>query len=390
MIGFCPSRAKDHDLIAALHFSPNTQQPNTAHPTPWQSKQYLQTHSIPDASPADIYSVATTPTQLITASGSSSLHVYSTAPTNDENNPYPLVQTLQDAHKLGAHHIAVSANGKTAASAGFGGEVKVWSINDDSSQWTLKGSIVGATALSAMPTPIHNTQNNPTNRLNTPDDSKTAQAKNAGEIWALALSEDGQFLAATTFDGRINVWDLNTLTQDSATKLREYETKGSFGMSVALSADGEFTASGHANGAVYLFNNTTGRLAHSLQGLVKPVRTVAFSPASKFLAAGGDAKIIALYDVKNGEQVANLTGSQSWVMSLDWSTSGENLLSGAYDGKAKVWSVERRECVATQTESDKTLWAVKWLPKTPMTRNETFVTVGANRSISFYREASGG
>ncbi|THY44146.1 WD40 repeat-like protein, partial [Aureobasidium pullulans] len=331
------------------------------------SKQYLQTHTIPDASPADIYSVATTPKHLITASGSSSLHIYSTSPTNDENNPYPLIQTLENAHKLGAHHIAVSANGKTAASAGFGGELKIWSCNDEaeSSPWSARGSILGPAENSA--------------------------AKNAGEIWSIALSEDGQFLAATTFDGRINVWDLNTLTSsEPATKLREYETKGSFGMSVALSSDGEFTASGHANGAVYLFNNTTGRLAHSLQGLVKPVRTVAFSPASKFLAAGGDAKVIALYDVKNGEQVANLTGSQSWVMSLDWSDSGENLLSGAYDGKAKVWSVERRECVATQTESDKTLWAVKWLPKTPMTRNETFVTVGANRSISFYREASGG
>lgn len=95
-------------------------------------------------------------------------------------------------------------------------------------------------------------------------------------------------------------------------------------------------------------------------------------------------------------------------MSLDWNTSGESLLSGyaielvtcngsfrltlcrAYDGKAKVWSIERRECVATQTESDKTLWAVKWLPMTSTTRNETFVTAGANRSLSFYREASGG
>lgn len=347
------------------------------------------------------------------ASGSSSLHVYSTAPTNDENDPYPLVQTLQDAHKLGAHHITVSANGKTAASAGFGGEVNVWSVDDESSQWALKGSIRGAT----IPLPSNQT-NTPqaTSLISQADDSKTAQAKTAGEIWAIALSEDGQFFAATTFDGRINVWDLSTLSPSNPpAKLREYETKGSFGMSVALSSDGEFTASGHANGAVYLFNNTTGRLAHSLQGLVKPVRTVAFSPASRFLAAAGDAKIIALYDVKNGEQVANLTGSQSWVMSLDWSTSGEYLLSGyvcslsffavsttcdvlmltpfscsAYDGKAKVWSVERRECVATQTESDKTLWAVKWLPKTPMTRNETFVTVGANRSISFYREASGG
>ena len=94
------------------------------------------------------------------------------------------------------------------------------------------------------------------------------------------------------------------------------------------SSNGEFTASGHANGSVHLFNNTTGRLAHSLQGLVKPVRAVAFSPACKFLAAGGDAKIIALYDVQTGEQVANLTGSGSWILSLDWNWSGEYLLSG--------------------------------------------------------------
>lgn len=61
----------------------------------------------------------------------------------------------------------------------------------------------------------------------------------------------------------------------------------------------------------------------------------------------------------------------------------------AYDGKAKVWSIERRECVATQTESDEALWSVKWVPRNPALRNETFATAGANKSISFYREASG-
>lgn len=60
----------------------------------------------------------------------------------------------------------------------------------------------------------------------------------------------------------------------------------------------------------------------------------------------------------------------------------------AFDGKAKVWSIDRRECVATHTETDKTLWTVKWLPKTG--RSEGFATAGANRSISFYREATGG
>ena len=58
----------------------------------------------------------------------------------------------------------------------------------------------------------------------------------AGEIWAIALSDDGKYLAGTTYDGRVNVWDTDTLTSDDGTaaKIREYETKGSYGMSIDL------------------------------------------------------------------------------------------------------------------------------------------------------------
>lgn len=57
-----------------------------------------------------------------------------------------------------------------------------------------------------------------------------ADGNKAGEIWAIALSEDGQYLASMTYDGRINVWD--NLAQRQ--KIREYETKGSFGMCIDL------------------------------------------------------------------------------------------------------------------------------------------------------------
>lgn len=141
-------------------------------------------------------------------------------------------------------------------------------------------------------------------------------------------------------------------------------------------------------------------------GLIKPVRAVAFSPAVTLLAAAGDSKVIGLYDVSSGEQVANLTGHTSWVMSLDFSTTGEWLLSGyvstfrvsylnppnlkfrSYNGKTKVWGMETRGCVATHGESDKPVWCVKWLPKTG--RSELFAVAGASKSISLYREASGG
>lgn len=60
----------------------------------------------------------------------------------------------------------------------------------------------------------------------------------------------------------------------------------------------------------------------------------------------------------------------------------------AFNGKAKIWSIEQRTCVATHTETEKTVWSVKWLPKN--VKNEGFATAGANRSVSFYREATGG
>lgn len=211
-----------------------------------------------------------------------------------------------------------------------------------------------------------------------------------GESWALALSENGQYLAASTHDGRVNVYDTTTFsTSTTPERITQYETKGSFALSVDLSLDGNMTASGHQNGSVYIFSNTTRRLTHSLTGLLKPVRTLKFSPANRYLAAAGDARIIALYDTQSGEQIANLSGHASWIMSLDWNWSGEFLVSGGYDGKVKIWSLERRECVATQTESEKCLWAVKWLVKGAAARNESFVTAGAGGTLAFYREASG-
>ena len=91
-------------------------------------------------------------------------------------------------------------------------------------------------------------------------------------MWAIALNENGQYLASTTRDGRILVWDV--LDKDAPKVIREYETgsanSGSFGMCVDLSRNGKFTASGHQNGTVYVFNNDTGRLIHSLTGTSRP------------------------------------------------------------------------------------------------------------------------
>jgi superkiller protein 8 len=155
------------------------------------SKQYLAEHTIDDAHRIDIYSLAVTPTQIISASGESSLKVYST-----KEPDFPIAQVLKSAHKLGCHHVVTSIDGRRAASVGFGGEAKIWLY--DEGMWKEDGEIV--------------------------------EAPKAGELWAVTLSAEGRYLAGTTYDGRINVWGLD----DGRKKFLEYETKGSFGMSIDL------------------------------------------------------------------------------------------------------------------------------------------------------------
>ncbi|PYI04827.1 WD domain protein [Aspergillus sclerotiicarbonarius CBS 121057] len=311
-----------------------------------QSKQYLSCGSADNAHPVDIFALAVTDKQILSASGTSSLKVHSTTDPD-----FPLVQSIDGAHKVGCHHVVTNGKGSRAVSIGFGGEIMIWSCHDGT--WAK-------------------------------DDAASVNKATPADIWAIALSEDGQYLAGVTQDGHIKVWDLDT----NGEEIRDYETKGSFGTCIDLSADGRFIASGHENGSVYIFSTESGRMPFSLSGLVKPVRAVAFSPGGKFLAAAGDSKVIVLYDTSSGEQVANLSGHTAWIMSLSWSHTGEHLLSGSFDGKVKVWSIDTRTCVATHSETEKAIWSVKWLSK--IGRSVGFATAGANRSISVYREATGG
>ncbi|KIX94476.1 uncharacterized protein Z520_09862 [Fonsecaea multimorphosa CBS 102226] len=320
------------------------------------SKQYLALHSIDEAHTTDIFALAVTQTQILTGSGESSIKIHS---ANEEG--FPIAQILKDAHKLGCHHISTDREtGTRAVSVGFGGEVRIWKYEEG--KWKDDGEI------------------------------DVGPKKKAGEIWAVCLTPDGKFVAGTTYDGRVSVWDL--ANGASREKIREFETKGSFGMSVDMSPDGRFIASGHESGAIYLFSTATSRLLHSLPGLIKPVRAVRFSPGSTLLAAAGDARIISLYDPTSGEQIANLSGHAAWITDLDWNHNGQYVLSGSLDGKVKVWDIERRVCVATHGESEKGLWCVKWQPKgeTSVERQkaERFITVGSNKAIAIYREATGG
>ncbi|KAL8282545.1 hypothetical protein RB597_009991 [Gaeumannomyces tritici] len=345
------------------------------------SKQYLTFHTIDDAHPSEIFALAATTDGVFSASGGSAIKIHrppsSAVPVDGAPQPAAAASAdtaaveITKAHSHGCHHLAAGRGGpgKVLASAGFGQDAKIWIQSPDGDGGWKEHAVVRPWGGSA----------------------KSAAAA-AARVWAVALSADEQFLACSSEAGKVAVWDVV-----AGRAVHLYETaasgaaEGSFGMCVDLSPDGRFAASGHASGTVYVFNNDSGRLIYSLTGLSKPIRAVRFSPGGTRLAAAGDAGIIAIYDTRNGEHVASLSPgpASAWVMSLDWSHTGEWLLSGSFDGRVRVWSVETGACVATHSESDQTIWAVRWLPKTPGRAPEGFCAAGARGAITFYREASG-
>lgn len=90
-------------------------------------------------------------------------------------------------------------------SVGFGGEAKVWRFIDGI--WKNVGVIPAE--------------------------------KKAGELWAIALDEEGKFLVGTTYDGRVNVWELLSETDEKSgsekvkvNSFANWETRGGFGLAV--------------------------------------------------------------------------------------------------------------------------------------------------------------
>ncbi|CAK7271376.1 Ski complex subunit Rec14 [Sporothrix epigloea] len=349
------------------------------------SKQYYIAKAVNNAHETDIFSIAVTPTAVISGSGASTLRIHSS-----NTSEFAIAQSIDGAHKLGCHHVATAkgSSGKVACSVGFGGEVNVWRCSG-AGDWALDTTMrPGDLVRGSLADTEDTSGSGPTTRATS---DKTTDA------WALALSKNEQYLAYTTHDGRVGVWDLEARSQLLVYSSNNRATS-SFAMAVDLSQDGKYTAAGYQNGSVNVFNNDQSKLVYTLPGLAKPVRAVAFSPLGKRLAAGGDAGVISLYDMKHGEPVSNLTppgsttsSSAVWVMSLDFSASGEYLLAGYMDGKVRVWNVELGTCVATNGETEMSaLWSVKWLPpksERSGADTESFCTAGADRRLTFYREA---
>jgi hypothetical protein len=179
------------------------------------------------------------------------------------------------------------------------------------------------------------------------------QPRHTDDVWSVAWSPDGRWLASGSagINNYVLVW--NVETGDSFLTVEQGHTDTVFG--VAWSPNGYTLASASRDNTVVLWDVTTPSAPRLLTRLTEhrqEVYSVAFSRDGLLLATGGDDRMAIIWNVVNPaapSRLALLTEHRDRVRSVAFSPVNDNLATGGFDQQTIIWQIVTGEANPGET-----------------------------------------
>ncbi|MDE2370797.1 MAG: TIR domain-containing protein [Burkholderiales bacterium] len=192
--------------------------------------------------------------------------------------------------------VALSRDGRRAATAGRGAAVHIWDL-----------------AAQAV-----------TQRLPTA----------AGRVAALALSADDRVLVAGGDDGTIYRWDFA-----SGAPLPPWPAHQAAVTAIAVSADGGIVVSGSSDRSLCVGDASTGRL-RQLRGHEAAVCAVDLSPDGRYAISGAANRMLNLWQLADGALLGQIVAHTDAIQALRFSASSERAASASADHSVRIWRLD--------------------------------------------------
>jgi WD40 repeat protein len=183
-----------------------------------------------------------------------------------------------------------------------------------------------------------------------------------GPVWAVAFSPDGKFLAAGSTDKKVHIWNLakdeeiNALEHDGPIRSIAFSTPRD-------EKDPTKLAVGCRDGKVWIWDFPADSKPITIAAHTGEIVSIAFSPDGKTVASGSGDSRIKLWDAtNNGKEKLTLRGHVSGVLAVAFSPDGKTLASGGWDKKIHLWDTASGNELAPLPGHNLDIWGIAFSP----------------------------
>ena len=152
-----------------------------------------------------------------------------------------------------------------------------------------------------------------------------------GGVWSMKFSPDGKALYSSGADSTIYKWKMSS---GEKTKMDRSTSRC---RSIDLSKDGKSLAVGSEAGVVSIIDVNTNAKKDIYRTEKTGIYSLAFNNKGNHVAIGDRSGAVIIYDIENDKEVANHAAHSARINDMEFSPDDRMLATASYDGNVLLW-----------------------------------------------------
>ena len=248
-------------------------------------------------------------------------------------------------HKGGTSAVAFTEDGKSIATTGADGTLKLWNAASGGLVRTLELDNGPALSLALFGRRAVTGHADGTIALWELDraDKVASFKRNGAQIWSVAFAGEPTRVVASSHDWSVALWDARTTNAP----VHVFEGHDNAVQAVAFSSRGPYVASGSADRTIKLWSLASQSIVRTYRGHKDFVTALAFAGDGRVLASASLDGGIRVWSAASGRLIRSLSGHKQRVGGLAFAPSGDHLASAGDDGTVKLWELRSGRLLRT-------------------------------------------